>query len=213
MSMQRLLGLGGRRAYAVVGAAALIVAAALVVLGVSLHATQSGARETLTSRFQDRAQVVSALIQAEISSVPSSAAATPAYTSAGVTGPALDRAAAQSHLAFATILDESGAVVAKSRTMTGADLSRALLSPAFTRVRAGAPVSLSDVVPGERGSDVVDLVVPLQTQAGRRILVAGLPTTLLGALFGTYLQRVPHQVGAAYVLDSHGMVIADPAGS
>jgi signal transduction histidine kinase len=51
----------------------------------------------------------------------------------------------------------------------------------------------------------------LRTQAGRRILVAALPTTLLGALFGTYLQRVPHQVGAAYVLDSHSMVIADAA--
>jgi len=55
MSMQKLLGLGGHRANAVVGAAALVLAVALVVLGVSLHATQTGARETLISRFQDRA--------------------------------------------------------------------------------------------------------------------------------------------------------------
>ena len=79
-----------------------------VVLGVSLHATQTHARETLISRFQDRAQVVSALIQAEVSSVPSSAAATPAYTSATVDGAALDRADAQSHLAFVAILDRAG---------------------------------------------------------------------------------------------------------
>ena len=203
--------MGGRRADLAVGAAALAVAAALVVLGVSLHATQARARATLTSRFQDRAQVVSALIQAEISSVPSTAATTPAYTSAAVNGHALDRAAAQSHLAFATILDGTGLVVAKSRSLTATDLFQALRSPAFARVRAGAPVSLSDALPADGGSDVVDLVVPLKTQAGRRILVAGLPTTLLGALFGTYLQRVPHRVGAAYVLDSHSVVIADAA--
>jgi uncharacterized protein YoxC len=212
MSMQKLLDLGGRRASAVVGAAALIVATALVVLGVSLHATQAGARETLTSRFHDRAQVVSALIQAAISSVPTSVAATPAYTSATVNGQTLDNAAAQSHLAFAAILNHAGAVIAHSRSTAATDLSQALRSPALARVRAGAPVSLSDVLPGgARGADVVDLVVPLQTQAGPRILVAGLPTTVLGAQFGTYLQRIPHSVGAAYVVDSRGATIADAA--
>ena len=212
MSMQRLLGLGGHRANAVVGAAALVVATALVVLGVSLHATQTHARETLISRFQDRAQVVSALIQAEVSSVPSSAAATPAYTSATVDGAALDRAGAQSHLAFVTILDRAGNVVAHSRTMTTTDLSQALKSPAFARVHAGAAVSLSDVLSSGTGtSRVVDLVVPLQTQVGPRILVAGLPAPVLGALFDPYLQRIPHAVGAAYVLDGRGAMIADAA--
>ncbi|HEX3978646.1 MAG TPA: ATP-binding protein [Solirubrobacteraceae bacterium] len=204
--------MGGRRANAVVGAAALVVAIALVVLAVSLHATQAAARETLISRFEDRAQVVSALIQAEVSSVPSSAAATPAYTSATVNGQALDRAATQSHLAFAMILDRAGTVIAHSRTMSAADLSQALRSPAFARVRTGAPVSLSDVQSGGTGATaVVDLIVPLQTAAGRRILVGGLPAPVLGALFGTYLQRIPHSVGAAYVLDSRGAMIADAA--
>jgi signal transduction histidine kinase len=212
MSMQKLLGLGGRRANVVVGAAALILVVALVVLGVSLSDTQARARQTLISRFQDRAQVVSALIQAAISSVPSSAAATPAYTSATVNGRTLDTAAAQSHLAFATILDRDGTVVARSRSTAAADLSQALRSPAFARVRAGAPVSLSDALSGaNRATDVVDLVVPLQTQEGPRILVAGLPTAALATEFGTYLQRIPHSVGAAYVLDSRGQMIADAA--
>jgi signal transduction histidine kinase len=212
MSMQKLLGLEGRRANAVVGIAALVLAIALVVLGISLHATQTRARETLISRFQDRAQVVSALIQAEVASVPSSAAATPAYTSAAVNDQQLDRAAAQSHLAFAIILDRTGKVIAHSRTMTATDLSQALGSPAFTRVRAGAPVSLSDALsPGTHATPVVDLVVPLKTQTGPRILVGGLPAPLLGALFDTYLQRIPHTVGAAYVLDSRGAMIADAA--
>jgi signal transduction histidine kinase len=212
MSMQRLLGLEGRRAHAVVGAAALVLAIALVVLGVSLHATQTRARETLISRFQDRAQIVSALIQAEVASVPTSAAATPAYTSARVTDRTLDRTAAQSHLAFATILARNGQVLARSSAMTATDLSQALGSPAFARVRTGAPVSLSDVLSGgSRATSVVDLIVPLQTRAGPRILVGGLPTPLLGVLFDTYLQRIPHTVGAAYVLDSRGAMIADAA--
>jgi signal transduction histidine kinase len=212
MSMQRLLGLGGRRAHAVVGAAALVLTIALVVLGVSLHATQTRARQTLISRFQDRAQIVSALIQAEVASVPSSAAATPAYTSVKVNDRTLDRAAAESHLAFATILARNGQVLAHSSTMTASDLSQVLRSPAFARVRAGAPVSLSDVLSGgSRATSVVDLVVPLHTQAGPRILVGGLPAPLLGVLFDTYLQRIPHTVGAAYVLDSRGAMIADAA--
>jgi signal transduction histidine kinase len=197
-----------------VGAVAVIVATALVVLGVSLHDTQTRARTTLVSRFQDRAQVVSALIQAEVSSVPSSAAATTAYTSPTVDGPALDHAAAASHLAFVAVLDHAGGVVAQSHTMTADDLSQGLRSPAFARVRAGAPVSLSDVLSsGSTGSEVVDLVVPLRTSAGPRILMAGLPASVLSGLFGTYLQRIPHSVGAAYVLDSRGAMIADAAPS
>jgi signal transduction histidine kinase len=58
---------------------------------------------------------------------------------------------------------------------------------------------------------VVDLVLPLQSPAGPRILVGGLPAPVLGTLFGTYLQRIPHTVGAAYVLDSRGAMIADAA--
>ena len=53
--------------------------------------------------------------------------------------------------------------------------------------------------------------MPLQTQVGPRILVAGLPAPVLGALFDPYLQRIPHAVGAAYVLDSRGAMIADAA--
>jgi signal transduction histidine kinase len=214
MSIQRLLGWGGRRANAVVGAAALIVAIALVLLAVSLHATQTRAHETVASRFQDRARIVSALLQAAVASVPSSAAATPAYTAPTVSGPSLDRAAAESRMAFATILDRTGRVIAHSRTMTATDLSQALASPALSHVRAGAPVSLSDVLPGGgRAGGVVDLVVPLQSAAGPRILVAGLPAQVLGAQFGTYLEGIPHAVGAAYLVDSRGTVVADAAPS
>jgi len=212
MSMQRLLGLGGHRANAVIGAAALVVATALVVLGVSLNATQTRARETLTSRFGDRAQVVSALIQAEISSVATSTSATSVYTAPTVSGRVLDQAVAQGHLAFAAILDRTGRMLARSHSLTDTDLTQALSSQAYAQVRGGAPVSLSDIIGGSGNpAGVVDLIVPVQTSSGPRIVIGGLPTTLLGPFLDTYLQRVPHSAGAAYVLDSHGQVIADAA--
>jgi signal transduction histidine kinase len=203
--------MGGRRASGLIVAATVVVAVALVVLGVQLHATQTRARQTLTSRFGDRAQIVSALIQAEISSVAGSTGATRPYASPRVSGRALDQAVAQSHLTFAVILDRNGRVIARSKTLTASDLSRAISSRAF-QVRAGAPVSVTDVLPsGNGGPGVVDLVVPLQVQGQQRTLVGGLPTALLSAFLGAYLQRIPTHSGGAFVLDSHGAVIASRA--
>jgi signal transduction histidine kinase len=206
MTRHRVLGIGGRRAAVVVAIAALIVAVVLVVLGVELAGTQSRARQTLTSRFTDRARVVSALIQAEVSSVASSTATTRAYAAPDVSRRVLDQAVKQSQLAFAVVLTPDGRVIADSHSMTAADLSQALASPAFARVRSGAAVSLSDVQPGD--GDVVDLVVTLRTPAGPRVLVSGLPAGLLRAFLGTYLARVPERTGAAFVLDSRGSVVA-----
>ena len=212
MTKRQLSGLDGRRADLVVAAAALVVAIAFVVLGLELAGTQSRARQTLTARFVDRARVVSALIQAEISSVATSTAATPAYESASVSGSALDRAVAQGHLAFAVVLAPSGQVVAASRTLTAADLSQALSSPAFARVRAGAPAWLTDVLSGGSGAaGVVDLGVPLRTPAGPRVLIGGLPAPALSAFLSTYLQDVGSSTGADYVVDSRGAVIASSA--
>jgi signal transduction histidine kinase len=206
MMMHRLTGLGRRRRFAVLGASAAVAAAALVVLGLQLASSQARARDTLTSRFADRAGVVSALIQAEIASV-SSTTSTSAYDVPGVDGRVLDRAIAQSQLSFAIVLDHAGTVIARSRTATATDLSTALTSTALRQVRAGAPVAASDVLPRAPGQgSVVDLAVPLRSAS--RILVVGLPTPLLNVFLGTYLQRIPTRAGGAYVLDSHGVVIS-----
>lgn len=208
MATHGLSGLGRRRANAIVAVVALGVAAALVVLGVELSGTQTRARETLTSRFADRAQIVSALIQAEIASVASSTAATRAYDSAAVSDRVLDQSVTQGHLAFAVLLDRTGGVIAASRTLTPADRAQVLSSAAVERVRSGASVSLSDVLPSGGGGGVVELVVPLATSAGPRVLVSGLPTELLGPFLGSYLARVASGGSAAFVVDSQGAVIA-----
>lgn len=212
MAMHRLASLGGRRASAALAVAALVVAAGMVVLGVTLNDAQTRARQTLTSRFHDRAQIVSALIQAEIASVTTSTAATRAYASPAVRTGVLDQAVAQRHFQYAVVLDPRGHVIAASGTLTPDDLSQILSSPALGHVRSGAPVWLSDVSHGGVGdTGVVDLVVPLHAQNGPRVLVAGLPTALLTAFLGTYLERVPTPGGAAYVLDSQGAAIAGSA--
>src|SRR5579875_2801536 len=105
MAVQSFSHLGARRANAVVALVGAVVAAALVVLAIVLADTQSGARQTLESRFADRAQVVSALIQAEIASVTTSMEATPAYNSAAVSDRTLDRAVAQGGAAYVALMD------------------------------------------------------------------------------------------------------------
>ncbi len=195
--------LDGRRANAVVGGAAVIVVAALALVGVRLRDTQADARANLVSRFHDRAQVVSALTQAVFASAAAPADATRRYGAAQVGDRLLDRAAATGHLDYAVLLDQRGGVIAASRTLTPDARAQVLASAALKPVLAGAPVSLSDVLPG----GVIDLAVSLRTAAGPRVLVSGVPAPLFRAFLGGYLQRVPTSDGTSYVLDSRGHVV------
>jgi signal transduction histidine kinase len=201
-------GLDSRRANVVVGAAASIVVAALIVIGVQLHSTQASTRDRVVSRFQDRAQVISALTQAVLSSAGTPSEAVQEYGREKVSRAALDRTAARSHLAYAVLLDNAGRVIAASRTLTAPARAQVLASPALKPVLAGAPVSLSDVVPGgPDGAGIIDFTVSLNTAAGRRILVSGAPTALFGTFLNSYLRRVPTRDGTAFVLDSRGRLV------
>jgi signal transduction histidine kinase len=197
-----------RRANAVVGAAASIVVAALILIAVQLHSTQASTRERVVSRFHDRAQVISALTQAVLSAAGTPSEAMQEYGRPKVSQGLLDRTAARSHLAYAVLLDDGGRVIAASRTLTAAARAQVLASPALEPVLAGAPVSLSDVVPGgPDGAGVIDFTVSLSTAAGRRILVSGAPTALFGTFLNSYLRRVPTRDGTAFVLDSRGRLV------
>jgi signal transduction histidine kinase len=198
-----------RRANLVVGVAALIVVVTLVLLAVQLRGTQTTERQHLASRFHDRAQVISALTQAVLSSAAASSEVTRQYGSAKPSGRLLDRAVAQGHLAYAVLLDQRGHVIAASRTLSPTDRALVLASPALARVLAGAPVTLSDVMPadGADGSAEIDFALSLNTAAGRRVLVSGAPVGLLSTFLGSYLRRVPTPAGTAYILDSRGDVV------
>jgi signal transduction histidine kinase len=197
-----------RRANVVVAAAALMLVVVLVLFGLQLRSTQADSRDRVISRFQDRAQVISALTQAILSTVAAPAATARQYDAVDITAAQMDKAALSSHLAYATLFDEHGDVVASSHGFSTTQRAQVLASSALQSVVGGAPVALSDVHPGGTdGAGVIDLAVGLNTASGRRILVSGAPTTIFGTFLATYLQRVPTRGGTAYILDSRGNVV------
>jgi len=201
-------GLDRRRANGVVGLAALIVIAMLVLFGLQLHATQSEARRGVISRFRDRAQVVSALTQAILAEVAGPSETTQQYSAATVSGRVMDQTVTEGHLAYAVLLDPHARVIAASRTLTPAARAHVLSSAALKAVLTGAPVFLSDVLPsGVRGSGVIDLDLAFQSTVGPRFLVIGIPPVLVGPFLASYLRRIPTSGGTSYVLDSHGDVV------
>jgi signal transduction histidine kinase len=214
---QAELGSGRRldrsRASRVVGVAALIVGVALALFAIQLVSTQSSSRQRVVSGFRDRARVISDLTRAVLASSSAVATAEAAQQSGSpkVGGRLLDHTVAQSYLAFAVLLDQHGRVIAASKDVTPAVRAQVLASAVIKPALAGASDSLSDVHPARAG-DVVDIAVSLQTAAGRRVLVLGVPTSILNAFLDTYLRRVPTPSGTAYVIDSRGSVIAARGG-
>jgi signal transduction histidine kinase len=201
--------LEGRQANLVVGVAALVLVVVLILFGVQLYTSQASSHRRVESRFNDRAEVVSALTQAVIASARSSSEATRQYASPTVSGQLLDRAVAQGNLAYAALLDQDGQVIARSQTLNSDAREQVLASPAVKSTLTGVPVALSDVLPdGQGGAGVIQLAVSFEAAAGRRVLVSGLPTSLLNAFLSAYLRRVPTTGGTAYVLDSQGNAVA-----
>jgi signal transduction histidine kinase len=194
--------LRARRAKAIIGGATLVVVVVLGLFAVQLNASQSGLHDRAISRFRDRAQVISALTQAILSSASAAPEAERQYGTKTVSPQLLDRAVKQGHLAYAVLFDERGQIISTSSSLTPAQRVGVLSSRAVQSVRTGAPVTLSDVHAG-----TVDLAVALNTKAGRRVLVSGAPITLFGTFLSSYLRRVPTRGGTAYVLDSRATVI------
>ena len=194
--------LRARRAQAIIGGATLVVVVVLGLFAVQLNASQSGLRDRAISRFQDRAQVISALTQAILSSAAAAPQAERQYGGQTVDPALLDRAAKQGKLAYAVLFDQRGQIISTSRSLTPAQRVTLLSSRAVQAVRAGAPVALSDVHAG-----TIDLAVALDTKAGRRVLVSGAPAALFGTFLSSYLRRVPARGGTAYVLDSRAAMI------
>jgi signal transduction histidine kinase len=207
--------LGGRQANRVVGVAALIIVVALALFAVQLNGAQTSARKRVLSAFYDRARTISELthaVGASSSAVASSEAAQQSGTAAG-RARLLDHTVAHSYLAYAVLLDHRARVITSSRTLTPAARVQVLTSAALRPALAGAPVSLSDVLPsGPRGTGVIDAAVSLDTSSGRQVLVLGVSTAVLNAFLDSYLSGVPTPDGTAYVLDSRGNVVAARGG-
>jgi signal transduction histidine kinase len=186
----------------------VVLVVALALFAVQLRSTQADTRERVVSRFQDRAQVVSALTQAILSLAAAPSEASRQYAGTHVSGRVLDKAVARGRMAYAVLVDQHGTVIASSRTLTEDARRQVLSSSALKAVLAGAAVWLSDVHPGgPGGADIVDFAVPVKTATGRRVLISGAPASVFGAFLASYLQRVPTTGGTAFVLDSRGNVV------
>jgi signal transduction histidine kinase len=197
--------LAGRHINGVTAGAGLVVVVALILFAVQLHATQSSTRTRAVSRFQERAQILSALMQAVVASASSPGEAARRY-GGDVRGATLDRVAAQGHLSAAALLDARGTVLAASSGLTGADRTRLKSSSAVRAALAGDPVALGDVGDAPAGP-TLDLAAGFAAPGGRRVLVSTAPVGAVATFLGAYLARVPTTDGTAYVLDRHGRVV------
>lgn len=196
----------GRRNDILVAAAALVVVAVLAIFAVQLHGTQSNTRARSIARFQERAQILSALMQAVVASAAAHEETVRRFGGARVRAEELDRLAEQNRLAAAALLDAHGTVLAASRGVTAADRARLAGSPLVRSAAGGAPVTLGDVTDRE-GAPSVDFATGMDTPRGRRVLVSTVPVSALAAFLDTYLDRVPIRSGTAYVLDGAGRVV------
>ncbi|HWI71563.1 MAG TPA: hypothetical protein VNT55_06385, partial [Baekduia sp.] len=186
--------------------AGLVVVVVLALFAVQLAATQSSTRARSVSRFQERAQILSALMQAVVASAKAPDDAGVRYGGADVSGAAMNRLAAQGRLSAASLIDARGTVLAASSGLTAADRRRLATSSAVKSALAGAPVALGDV--GDAGAGpIIDLAAGFTTSGGRRVLVSTAPVGAIATFLGAYLARVPTRSGTAYVLDHHGRVV------
>jgi signal transduction histidine kinase len=204
--------LDGRQARLVVGVAVFIVLVALVLFAVQLAGSQETARQRVVAGFDERARVISDLTQAVLASASAVATAESAQQagSASISVRLLDHTVAQNHLAYAVVLDQNGAVLASSRGLSPG--ARAQVSSwARGAAHAGAADSFSEVLPGGAGG--IDVGVPFSTVAGPRLLVLGVPSSVLTLFLNPYLKRVPTPGGTAYVLDRKGRVVGSRGGA
>jgi hypothetical protein len=194
------------------GAVALIVAM-LAVFAYSLADSQSRQRRDVEKRFHDRATVSAALTDAIFSL---SATQTQAQGALRFGGRSIDRAALirtvrQSQGAYAEIIDSDGRVLAAT---PGAPPRPAASAPYVAAALRDRKSHLSDLLPGPRGTRLIEWAIPFRARTGQRVQLSGLSQPLIAQFLGSFLERVPNEASASsYVLDGRGSVIAGTKGS
>ena len=194
--------------------AAVLTLAALAGLGTSLHDSQTRARQTIESRFAERARLSAALTESLFASSASAAQArnVQRYGSPYVRTAVLAREARRSRLVNLVLLDADAGIIARSPRTPRAIVRALEARPAFVRAAlAGRDYALSDVIAGRGAGETIQFAQRLDTPFGRRVLVSGFPPRLLYGFISGYLAEVPDTAGTrAYVLDGRGAVVGGP---
>jgi diguanylate cyclase (GGDEF)-like protein len=177
----------------------LLLFAVLAAFGVQLNRAQQDGRRAAERRFEQRAQISAALTQSVFGALGSIGADELALKLGGTASARrrnLAKLFTQGDLAYAAVVDMHGAVidrVGKVRPLSGPQRVAGVLSD--VRRTAAGPL--------------IEFGVPFETPAGRRILVEGLPASLLRDFLQDFLSRLPNPDGATLVVaDSHGTVLA-----
>jgi len=190
----------------VVVIAALGMLAVVGVLSYLIWSSQDSARSAARQRF-----VASATIRSQLTASLLSTTGTSLRTAAAKvapSAPALDRLVAASHLGYAAILSGDGVVVASSSRIPQAELRRIGARPAYIRNALKGTSWISGLQPSDRsGRPMVDWAASFNSPLGRRVIVEGLPGSLLASFLRSFLDQ--GSTGRKiYVIDSARGLIA-----
>ncbi len=178
-----------------------------------LH-SQADSRRQAERSFALQARITSKLTSSLFSSTAGSGAAAAAkeFGARFLTGASLEQFAAESHLAYALVLDSNGAVLASSSHAPIARRDRdARKREGRLALRNG--LWLSNLT-GSPAAPAIELALPFNTRYGRRVQVEAFPAATLVTFLRAYLSESganPRQSG--YIVDGRNRVIADSAGA
>ncbi len=181
--------------------AALLACLTLALFAYLLADAQSEDREEVENRFEDVAEVSTAVTDGVFASSLQSTQARAAENFSGpIDQPALNAFAEQGQLVYAAVLDGRGRrIAATDGTPAPGD--------AVDVARDSGQARLSDVM-GSGETAVIEWAIPYETAAGRRILIEGIPTRLFADFLAASLGSLPNFAEAETVMvDSEGVVL------
>jgi len=177
----------------------LLLVAVLATFGLQLQGAQDDSHGAAERRFEQRARISAGLTESVFGALGSMSADELAIR---LGGPATKRRAylvrlvRRGQLGYAAVLDMRGRVV---------DRAGPAQPPRHSQRARGV---LSDVQPSAAGP-LVELRLPFDAPAGRRVLVEAVPFAVMSSFLHDYLRRLPNPEGATLaVTDSAGTLLA-----
>jgi signal transduction histidine kinase len=194
----------------VIIASAFVMFSVVAVLGYLISDSQnfsrSAARQTFASGARVRSELTSSLLATSSASLNTEASKLVPNPSS------LDRLVAASHLTYAAILSADGKLLASSSKSPASALKRLAGRPRYLRNALSGKAWLSGLLPQAGGKPTIDWAAPFISGHGRRVLVEGLPASLLGSFLRTFLDQ-GSSGRSIYVIDARRGLIASSKSS
>jgi diguanylate cyclase (GGDEF)-like protein/PAS domain S-box-containing protein len=190
--------------------AVVVVLALLALLGLEVHSSQQRAHRLVEQRFRGRAVETASLTASVFASATRSAGPMEARRFGRRRVGAVDLAPRPGEqLTYRVLLDSSGHVLAASPgTPASATAALAALPPHVHAVLAGHPFAISGMGLSAARQPQLEYAQALTTRFGRRVIVVAFPTRALAGFIAGYLTAAGAPRASAYVLDSHGALVA-----